>query len=122
MLIPILKIGDILIASIQMALTDKEVLQFQEDVLNEVARTNAKGLVIDITAMDIIDSYTARVLNDTAQMVGTMGTRTVVVGMQPAVALTLVQMGRGLIGVETALNLEKGIAKLRQQMRGGEGQ
>ncbi len=79
-----------------------------------MARTEAKGLVIDITALDVVDSFMARVLNDTANMVQIMGTQTVIVGMRPAVAITLVQMGRGLVGVETALNLENGLARLRQ--------
>jgi len=112
--VPILKIGDILITSIQTALTDRDTVQFQDDVLTEVARTEAKGLVIDITAMDVVDSFMARVLNDTANMVQIMGTQTVMVGMRPPVAITLVQMGRGLVGVEAALNLENGLTKLRQ--------
>ena len=119
MQIPILKTGDILITSIQIALTDRDVVQLQDDVLAEVARTEAKGLVIDITALDVVDSFMARVLNDTANMVQIMGTQTVIVGMRPAVAITLVQMGRGLVGVETALNLENGLARLGQLI--GEG-
>lgn len=112
MQIPILKSGDILITSIQIALTDREALQFQDDVLAEVARADAKGLVIDITAMDVVDSFMARVLNDTANMAQLMGAQTVIAGMRPAVALTLVEMGRRLVGVETALNLEQGLARL----------
>lgn len=112
MQIPILKSGDILITSIQIALTDREALQFQDDVLAEVARADAKGLVIDITAMDVVDSFMARVLNETANMAQLMGTRTVIAGMRPAVALTLVEMGRRLVGVETALNLEQGLTRL----------
>ena len=119
MQIPILKTGDILITSIQIALTDRDAVQLQDDVLAEVARTEAKGLVIDITALDVVDSFMARVLNDTANMVQIMGTQTVIVGMRPAVAITLVQMGRGLVGVEAALNLENGLARLRQLI--GEG-
>ena len=121
MQIPILKIGDIFITSIQVALTDREAIQFQDDVLAEVARTDAKGLVIDITALDVVDSFMARTLNDTANMVQLMGNQAVIVGMRPLVALTLVEMGRRLVGVETALNLEKGLARLRQLIGEGEG-
>ena len=121
MQIPILKIGDIFITSIQVALTDREAIQFQDDVLAEVARTDAKGLVIDITALDVVDSFMARTLNDTANMVQLMGVQAVIVGMRPLVALTLVEMGRRLVGVETALNLEKGLARLRQLIGEGEG-
>jgi rsbT antagonist protein RsbS len=119
MQIPILKIGHILITSLPVALTDREAMQLQDDILAEAARTDAKGLVIDITALDVVDSFMARVLSDTADMVELMGTRTVIVGMRPLVAVTLVQMGRRLVGVETALDLEKGLARLRQLLRGG---
>ncbi len=117
--IPILKTGHILITSLPVGLTDREAIQLQDDILAEVARTDAKGLVIDITALDVVDSFMARVLSDTADMVELMGTQTVIVGMSPLVAVTLVQMGRRLVGVETALNLEKGLAKLRHLI--GEG-
>ncbi len=116
MKIPILKTGDMLITSIQEALTDRQALQLQDDVVNEVSRTTAKGLIIDITALDVVDSFMARVLNDAATMVQLIGTQTVIVGMRPQVALTLVQMGRGLVGVETALNLERGMTRLREMI------
>lgn len=118
MQIPILKTGPILITSLPAALTDQEAIQLQDDILAEVARTDVKGLVIDITALDVVDSFMARVLSDTADMVELMGTQTVIVGMRPLVAVTLVQMGRRLVGVETALNLEKGLARLRQLIEG----
>lgn len=114
MITPILRAGDILITSIQTDLTDRQAVQLQEEILAEVARNDSHGLVIDVTAMELMDSFMARVLNDTATMVQLMGARTVVVGMRPLVALTLVEMGRPLVGVEAALNLEQGLARLRR--------
>lgn len=112
MKIPILRLKDILLTSIQIDLTDQDALDFQSDVLNMVAKTGAKGIVIDIMALDVVDSYMARVLNETADMVRLLGAEVVICGMQPAVALTLVEMGRELIGVEAALNLDQGVEKL----------
>ena len=120
MTVPILKIGKNLIASIQAPLTDEQARRFQKGVLNEVARVEAFGIIIDITAMDVVDSYMARVLSETAMNIQLMGAHAVIVGMQPEVALTLVQMGRGLTGVATALNLEQGLAKL-EKMNPGKG-
>ena len=114
MKIPILKLGDLLLTSIQEDLTDKDAIDFQSDLLRMTARSDAAGVVIDITALEIVDSYMARVLNDTANMVRLLGTEVVVCGMQPSVALTLMEMGRELIGVESVLNLELGIAKVRE--------
>ena len=114
MKIPILRLRDILLTSIQVDLTDHDALDFQSDVLQRVTYTEAKGIVIDITALDVVDSFLARVLNDTATMVQLLGASTVVCGMQPPVALTLVEMGRELIGVETALNLDQAMVKLQR--------
>ena len=114
MKIPILKLGDLLLTSIQEDLTDKDAIDFQSDLLRMTARSDAAGVVIDITSLEIVDSYMARVLNDTANMVRLLGTEVVLCGMQPSVALTLMEMGRELIGVEAALNLELGIAKVRE--------
>ena len=94
--------------------SDQDALEFQADVLEMVRETEAEGIVVDITALDVVDSFMARVLNDTAEMVRLLGSEVVVCGMQPAVALTLTEMGRGLIGVETALNLEQGMEKLQR--------
>lgn len=112
MKIPILKLKEILMTSIQVDLTDQEASDFQAAVLDKVSQTEAKGIVIDITALEVVDSYMARILNDTANMVRLLGAQVVITGMQPAVALTLVEMGRELIGVETALNLEQGLEML----------
>ncbi len=112
MKIPLLKLKDILLASIQEDLTDNDAIVFQRDLIEEVNRTEVKGVVIDITAMDMIDSFLARVINETANMARLQGTEVVVCGMQPCVALTLVEMGRELIGVESALNLEQGMERI----------
>ncbi len=113
MRVPILKLGDILLTSIQEDLTDHDAVEFQNDVLHKVRSTEAGGLVMDITALDVVDSFMARVLNETANMVRLLGADVVLCGMQPSVALTLIEMGRELLGVQTALNLELGVEKLR---------
>lgn len=110
--VPILRLGRLLITSIQIELSDEEALQFQSDVLERVQSEEAAGIVIDITALDVVDSFMARVLNETASMAGLLGTHAVLCGMRPAVALTLVEMGRELIGVHTALNLDQGVDRL----------
>ena len=120
MKIPILKLESVLLTSIHVDLTDEEAIEFQSDLLNKVAATDARGVVIDITAMDVVDSYMARVLNETVAMVKLFGTHTVVTGMQPMVALSLVEMGRELLGVDTALNLEQGYRKLVEMLDKGE--
>lgn len=112
MKIPILKLKNILLTSIQVDLTDQDALEFQDDVLRRVQQLDSQGLVVDITGLEVVDSFLARIINDTAQMVRLLGAEVVVTGIRPAVALTLVEMGRELIGVETALNLELGIERL----------
>ncbi len=118
MQVPILRLKDVLLTSIQVDLTDQEALQFQSDMLNMVAKTDATGIVIDITAMEIVDSYMARVLNETATMVKVLGAEAVVCGMQPAVALTLIEMGRELVGVESTLNLDQAMEKIQELISG----
>jgi rsbT antagonist protein RsbS len=108
--IPILQIGSTLLASIQVELRDTIADAFQEDILDTIAKTGATGLVIDITGLDMVDSYVARVLADTGRMATLMGTDTVVVGMRPVVAATLVRMGFRMEGVRTALNVDAGLA------------
>lgn len=112
MRVPILRVKEILLISIQVELTDEDAIQFQADVVEKVAETDARGVVIDITALDIVDSFMARVINDTANMAKLLGAEVVVCGIQPAVAITLIEMGRGLIGVDTTFNLEQGIDRL----------
>src|ERR1043166_10704 len=107
--IPILKIGATLLATIQIELHDTVVDSFQNDVLEQIEKTGARGLIIDISALETVDSYVARMLANTAKMAKLMGTRTVIVGMRPAVAATLVRMGYFMEGIETALSLEEGL-------------
>ncbi len=115
--IPILQIEDFLVASIQVALHDRSAVQFRDDLLQRIYETKAKGLIIDLTAVDIVDSFIGRLIGDVAEMAALMGSRVVVTGLQPAVAITLTELGLELPGVITALNLEKGIATLRRLVR-----
>jgi rsbT antagonist protein RsbS len=115
--IPILRLRDVLLSSIQVDLTDQDALDFQRDMLSRVSETEASGVLIDITALDVVDSFLARVLNDTANMVRLLGTHVAICGMRPAVALTLVEMGRELVDIETVLNLDQGMEKIEQLIR-----
>ncbi|MEU5861368.1 MULTISPECIES: STAS domain-containing protein [unclassified Nonomuraea] len=110
--VPVLKLGDILIVSIQIDLEDQSVLALQEDLADRVVATGARGVIIDITAVEIVDSFIGRMLATIATMCRMLDAQTVVVGMRPAVAITLVELGLSLGGVRTALNLEKGVALL----------
>lgn len=112
MKIPILQLGRLLITSVQEDLTDQAAMDLQDALLRRAQTTDADGVVIDVSGMDVVDSFLARVLNDTAQMATLLGARVVICGIRPAVAATLVEMGRGLIGVETALDLEQGVKML----------
>jgi len=108
--IPVLRIGSTLLASIQVELRDTIADAFQEDILQTIAKTGATGLVIDITGLEMVDSYVGRVLTNTGRMATLMGTHAVVVGMRPVVAATLVRMGFRMEGVLTALNVDAGLA------------
>ena len=112
--IPILQIEDYLVASIQMPLHDTQAERFKDDLLDRIYRTKARGLVLDLTAIDIVDSFMARIVGDVAEMASLMGAQVVVTGLQPAVAITLVELGLELPHVTTALNLERGILALRK--------
>ncbi|MHC1585770.1 MAG: STAS domain-containing protein [Candidatus Syntropharchaeia archaeon] len=113
--IPILKMEDFLVTSIQIPLHDRLALHFQNDVLLKIEETNAKGLIIDITGIDVVDSFITRVISEIALMANAMGVKTVLVGLQPAIAITLVEFGMKLEGIHTALDLEKGLNFLRKQ-------
>ncbi len=115
--IPILNLGQILLTSIQLDLTDHEALTFQADLLRRIETTRAMGAVIDISALDVVDSYMARVLAETANMARLVGADIVVCGMHPEVALTLIEMGRALDGIRTALNLDQGMAALQHLLK-----
>ncbi len=116
MRIPILKLDEILIVSIQWELDDKNALQFQEDLLEKMHATNARGVVIDLTPIDFIDSFIAKVLGDVINMSSLMGAKVVITGIQPAVAITLIELGIRLENVMTALDLENGLHKLRIEL------
>ncbi|MFF8942151.1 STAS domain-containing protein [Streptomyces sp. NPDC014864] len=112
--VPVLKIGDILLVSIQTDLEDQMVMDLQDDLSRRIVDTGAKGVVIDISALEIVDSFVGRMLATNASISRLLGAETIVVGMRPAVAMTLVELGLSLKGVRTALNLERGLWLLRR--------
>ncbi|MGM9924939.1 MAG: STAS domain-containing protein [Bacillus sp. (in: firmicutes)] len=116
MRIPILKLYNCLLVSIQWELDDGTALQFQEDLLSKIHETGANGVVIDLTSVDYIDSFIAKILGDVVSMSKLMGARVVITGIQPAVAITLIELGITLNEVYTALDLEKGLEKLQQEL------
>lgn len=116
MRIPILKLYDTLIVSIQWELDDRTALQFQEDLMQKLHETAATGVVIDLTPIDFIDSFIAKVLGDVIHMSGLMGAKVVITGIQPAVAITLIELGIRLDNVITALDLENGLDKLHKEL------
>lgn len=111
--IPILKMGPYLLVTIQVDLYDRLALNLENDLITMVSKTEAKGVLIDISAVSIVDSFMGRILGNIASMSRIMDAETVVVGMQPAVAITLVELGLTLQGVHTALNVEKGMELLQ---------
>ena len=113
--IPLLRLGNTLIATIQNELRDNVAQAFQEDVLDELERRCMSGLVIDISGLETVDTFVARVLAETGRMAKLMGATTIIVGMRPEIAATLVRMGYARAGVETALNLQEGLALLRRE-------
>jgi rsbT antagonist protein RsbS len=114
--IPILRLGRILLASIQVELSDADAMQFQSDLVQRVSELEAMGVAIDISGLDVVDSYMARVINDTALMASLLGAEVVVCGMRPFVAMTLVEMGRGLIGADCVFDLEQGLKRLNERI------
>jgi rsbT antagonist protein RsbS len=114
--IPILKVGRVLIVPIQVDMDDQTVMGLQERILGELERTRARGVLIDISLLDMVDSFIGRMLSEIAAMARIMDARTVVVGMQPAVAITLVELGLELNGVDTVLNVDEGIKLLKSHI------
>jgi rsbT antagonist protein RsbS len=110
--IPILRMGDLLLVTIQVDMHDRLAMTLQDDLTSRIVQDNAKGVLIDISALDLVDSFIGRMISNTAAMARVLDAQTVVVGMQPAVAITLVELGLALTGVKTALNVEKGMALL----------
>jgi rsbT antagonist protein RsbS len=112
---PILKQGDYLIATIQSALSDADLSQLRYSLVEQVGRYRSKAVIVDVTSMDVMDSYATRTMRDIAHMVGLRGAETVIVGVHPDVAIAMVQLGLTLEGVATALDLEEGLAYLSRK-------
>jgi rsbT antagonist protein RsbS len=119
--VPVLKIGRVLLVSVQIDLQDQTALALQEDLSDRIVTTGARGVLIDISALEIVDSFIGRMLSTIASISRVLDAETVVVGMRPAVAITLVELGLSLGGVRTALNVEKGLEILArdQDLAGG---
>lgn len=115
--IPILKMGDFLLVTIQVDMHDRLALRLQDDLTSAIVRFSARGVLIDISALEMVDSFIGRMLANIASMSRILDAQTVVVGMRPAVAITLVELGLSLGGVRTALNVENGMAILRTALR-----
>lgn len=116
--IPILRMGKCLLVTIQVDLQDQTALALQDDLSNKIQATGATGVLIDISALEIVDSFIGRMLASISGIARVLDAATVVVGMQPAVAITLVELGLSLEGVRTALNVERGMAMLREAVEG----
>jgi rsbT antagonist protein RsbS len=114
--IPILKLKDFLLVSIQTDLHDRMAEQLQHDILRRISETQAKGVLIDISALEMVDSFIGRTLADTARMADTLNAEIVIVGMSPAVAITLVELGLSLGGVKTAISLDTGYELLQKSL------
>lgn len=114
--IPILRMGPFLLVTIQVDMYDRLALTLQEDLTNRIVETGARGVLIDISALEIVDSFIGRMISNISMMSRILDAQTVVVGMQPAVAITLVELGLSLPGVRTALDVEKGMALLRESI------
>jgi len=110
--IPILKMGKFLLVTIQIEMDDRVALQLQEDLAAQIEKTAAQGVLIDISALEMVDSFIGRMIGNMSATAQILGARTVVVGMQPAVAITLVELGLSMARVKTALNVERGMAML----------
>ncbi|OLD60517.1 MAG: anti-anti-sigma factor [Ignavibacteria bacterium 13_1_40CM_2_61_4] len=120
MRVPILKQGSYLIATIQSALTDEDLLQLRDELTDRVGKFRSRGVIVDVTALDIMDSFATQTLRALAHMIRLRGAETVIVGVQPEVAFTMVQLGLTLEGISTALDLEEGLAQLNLKTRGVE--
>ena len=118
--IPILKIGDCLLVSFQVDMHDRLAIALQDDLTVRIVKDRARGVMIDISALEIVDSFIGRMLNNIAAMSRVLDAVTVVVGMRPAVAITLVELGLTLSGVRTALNVDRGLAMIRTLIDDGE--
>jgi rsbT antagonist protein RsbS len=115
--VPILKQGPYLIATVQSALTDADLLHLRDALVEKVGRFRSRGVIVDVTSMDVMDSFASRMLRDIAHMIRLRGADTVIVGIQPEVAFAMVQLGLTLEGVATVLDLEEGLAFLDDRSR-----
>ncbi len=120
--IPILRMGDFLLVTIQVDMHDRLAMTLQDDLTEMISQSGAKGVLIDISSLDVVDSFIGRMLANIAQMSRVLDAQTVVTGMRPAVAITLVELGMSLTGVRTALNVERGMELLRRSLAEEAGQ
>jgi rsbT antagonist protein RsbS len=120
--IPILKMGSFLLVTIQVDMHDQLALQLQDDLTSRIVAVKARGVLIDISSLEIVDSFIGRMISNIAGMARVLDAETVVVGMQPAVAITLVELGLSLEGVRTALNVDKGMLLLQRSLEDSEGE
>ena len=114
--IPILKMGELLLVTIQVDMHDRLALTLQDDLMNQIVKHGARGVLIDISTLEMVDSFIGRMLGSIASMASLLDAETVVVGMQPSVALTLVELGLSLKGIRTALDVEKGMLALKSAL------
>ena len=114
--IPILKMGRFLLVTVQVDMHDQLALQLQEDLTDRIVATRARGVLIDISSLEVVDSFIGRMISNIAAMARVLDAETVVVGIQPAVAITLVELGLSLEGVRTALNVDRGMALLQERL------
>jgi rsbT antagonist protein RsbS len=119
--IPILKMGDCLLVTVQVEMDDRLAMALRDDLTERITRDRARGVLVDISALDMVDSFIGRMLSDLASMANVLDAVTVVVGMRPAVAITLVELGLNMGSVRTALNVEKGMQLIRGLVAGGAG-
>jgi rsbT antagonist protein RsbS len=119
--IPILQIGQFLLVTIQVDMHDQLALSLQDDLTHRIERSGARGVLLDISALDIVDSFIGRMISNISAIASVLSAATVVVGMQPAVAITLVELGLTLPGVQTALDAERGMQLLQRSLDGGPG-
>jgi rsbT antagonist protein RsbS len=117
--VPILREGNVLIASLQAALSDQDLIKLQDQLAAQVGRLRIRGLVLDVTALDVLDSFATRTIRGIAHTAKLRGARAIVVGVQPEVAFAMVQLGLTLEGIDTALDLEEGMAILRKAVQRG---
>lgn len=114
--VPILRLGDCLLVTVQVDMHDQLAMTLQDDLTNKIVQTKARGVLIDISALEMVDSFIGRMLGNIAAMSRILDAQTVVVGMQPAVAITLVELGLSLPGIRTALNIDAGLTLLRNAL------